>query len=422
MNSSASSRWRRLLDDTAFALSALPLVWLAFSAAVAGVTAGLSLAVLMIGIPVLVGTAFVCRGFAQLERQRIRRVGRAAAEACYLQPAPGDTWWRRQFVVLRDAQSWLDIAWCLLLAPITGTLAFCVVLTWWGAILGGATFWFWQRWLPEPQSGDTLASLLGLGEGRGPESLLNAGFAVLAVLTVVPVTHLVVSLHAGASRLMLDTRPELQAALREAIGQRTAAQGAEVEALRRLERDIHDGPQQRLVRLGMDLGRARRLVETDPQKARAILDDAVGQAQETVADLRSLSRGIAPPLLVDRGLPVALAELAARHPGPVELVVDLPRLAPAAETALYFTVSEALTNVAKHAEAAQVRVEVTRRGDEVWAVVTDDGRGGAHPGKGQGLSGLQQRLAGVGGTLGVESPVGGPTTLTARLAWAACVS
>lgn len=417
----ARGTWRRLLDDSGYALSGFVLAWVAFVVAVAGVSLGVSTLILVTGVPVLVFTLIACRGFAQVERVRLRRLGRPMAAGVYPRAAPEASWWQRQLTVLRDPQSWLDLVWALLVAPALATLAFCVVITWWAAVLGGATYWFWQRWIPA--SDGTLASLLGLGEGRGPEIVLNTAFGVLAVLTIVPVVRAVVGLQAAASQMLLGTRPALQAELTALHGQHDAAQQAEVDSLRRLERDLHDGPQQRLVRLSMDLGRARKLVASDPEKAQQVLDEALVQAQETVGDLRALSRGIAPPLLVDRGLTVALSELAARHPGHVQVQVDLPTgLSPAAETAIFFTVSEALTNVAKHARAEDVRIAVETRGDDLLVMVADDGIGGAHPGKGQGLVGLQQRVAGLGGRLEVDSPEGGPSVVCARLPLAACVS
>lgn len=412
---------QRLLHESTYALSGFPLAWLAFVVAITGVSLGVSTLIVLVGAPVLVFTLITCRGFAQVERVRLRRLGRPLATAVYPQAAPGASWWQRQLTVLRDPQSWLNLTWALLLAPVLATLTFCVVLTWWAAILSGATYWFWQQWLP---AGDeTLASMIGLGQGRGPEILINTALGVLAALTIVPVIRAVVALQAGVNQTVLGTRPGLQAELSALHGQHDAAQQAEVASLRRLERDLHDGPQQRLVRLSMDLGRAKKLVVSDPQKAQQVLEEALVQAQETVGDLRALSRGIAPPLLVDRGLAVALSELAARHPGHVHVQTDLPRgLTAAAETAIFFTVSEALTNVAKHARAEDVRVAVGPERDDLVVRVSDDGVGGAHLGKGQGLVGLQQRAAGLGGRLAVDSPAGGPTVVHVRLPLAACVS
>lgn len=166
----------------------------------------------------------------------------------------------------------------------------------------------------------------------------------------------------------------------------------------------------------MDLGRARRQVAGDPEQASATIESALEQARETLDELRALSRGIAPPLLVDRGLGVALDELVVRSAVPVTLVHDLPTgLSPHVETAVYFTVSEALTNVAKHSGADAADVRVVPDGTDLLVQVRDEGVGGAHPGKGQGLAGLVQRVAAVGGTLEVDSPAGGPTLVTARI-------
>jgi signal transduction histidine kinase len=191
---------------------------------------------------------------------------------------------------------------------------------------------------------------------------------------------------------------------------------AEAESLRRLERDIHDGPQQRLVRLTMDLGRAKRQVADDPARATKTLDAALAQARETVAELRSLSRGIAPPLLVDRGLAAALEEMLNQSSVPVTSRIDVPaQLPPHVETAVYFVVAEALTNVAKHSHASSAEVSVVLDGVELEVRVEDDGVGGAHPSKGLGLAGLRQRLAAVDGTLDVSSPDGAGTALVARI-------
>jgi len=198
--------------------------------------------------------------------------------------------------------------------------------------------------------------------------------------------------------------------------QKAAAVSAEATALRKLERDIHDGPQQRLVRLAMDLGRAEQMFATDPDAARATVAEALTQTRETLDELRALSRGIAPPILVDRGLQAALTALAGRCTVPVDL--DAPvieRLAPAVESTAYFVVAEALTNVAKHSHASEVQVGVERIATGLMVSVADDGVGGASLAKGHGLAGLDDRVCAAGGVLAVDSPVGGGTRLTAAL-------
>ena len=192
---------------------------------------------------------------------------------------------------------------------------------------------------------------------------------------------------------------------------------ADAAALRRLERDIHDGPQQRLVRLAMDLGRAQHHLASRPEAAQAALADAIAQTQETLDELRALSRGIAPPILADRGLPAALAALAARSTIPAEFDAGPldRRLDPAAETAAYFVIAEALANAAKHSHARRCVIGLRHghRTLRVW--LTDDGVGGAALVKGHGLRGLDHRLYAVGGRLTVTSPIGGPTTIAAEL-------
>jgi signal transduction histidine kinase len=167
----------------------------------------------------------------------------------------------------------------------------------------------------------------------------------------------------------------------------------------------------------MELGRAQHNLDSRPEAVREALADAIIQAQEALEELRALSRGIAPPILVDRGLGAAITALAGRSTIPVELDADPPaaRLDPALETAAYFVVAEALTNVAKHSQARGCVVGLRHGEGTLRAWVTDDGKGGAALGKGHGLQGLDDRVRAVGGRLRVTSPDGGPTTVTAEL-------
>jgi len=406
---------RRVLFESAYNLSAFPIALVAFIVVLVDLALGVGLLIFIGGILLISVGIMVARGFARFERIRLRgMLGREAATPRYVCAPSGAGFWRRSLTPLKDAQSWLDVVWALV-GLVTGTLAFAVTLAWWTATVTGLTYWFWQHWIPEgDESG--LADLLGLGEGRTTESLLNLALGVVLLLTLPWAVRLVTTIHASLAWVLLSSRAELQHEVARVEGGRDAARVAEAESMRRLERDIHDGPQQRLVRLTMDLGRAKKQVSDDPEKAAATIDEALAQARETVAELRSLSRGIAPPLLVDRGLAAALEEMLAQSVVPVESRIDVPaQLPPHVETAVYFVVAEALTNVAKHSAAASASVSVIDAGSQVEVRVEDDGIGGAHPAKGLGLAGLRQRLAAVDGTLEVVSPDGVGTTLVARI-------
>ncbi|HEY5419169.1 MAG TPA: sensor histidine kinase [Marmoricola sp.] len=409
--------WRRLLRDTGYTLTAFPIALVAFVVAVVGLSLGAATLVIGVGFVVLAGTLVVLRGFAHLERLRLRSVrGRTSPVPSYAVARAGDSTVRRLFTPLRDAQSWLDLLWGVL-GFATGTTAFAVTVAWWAGSFGGITYWFWQRWLPVDDGTETLASMIGLGVGREPEIWLNLGLGLAGLLLLPVVVRLMATMHASLSWVLLCSRAELQRDVRHAEGGREAARIAEADSLRRLERDIHDGPQQRLVRLQMDLGRAGKQLDQDPRQAKLTIDAAMQQARDTVAELRSLSRGIAPPVLVDRGLVAALQEAFARAPFPVHATIDVPGpLPPHVETTVYFVVSEALTNVAKHSGAGRVEVGVVQVGRRLRVAVTDDGAGGAQVGKGHGLAGLEQRVRAADGTLEITSPAGGPTSLRADLA------
>jgi signal transduction histidine kinase len=407
---------QRVLRETGYNLSAFLLAVPAFVLAVTGLAVGLGTLVLVVGVPLLALTAYVARGFAHVERLRVRSLlGRPAPTPVYLSVDPRAGLLSRVTTPLRDPQSWLDVVWSVV-GLVTGTIAFAVTVGWYAGAAGGLTYWWWQRYIDFGAQSETLAQILGFGSGRGPESVLNLVLGLLALVTLPAVVRLASLLHGSTATVVLSSRAELQHEVSRAQAGRATARVAEASSLRRLERDIHDGPQQRLVRLSMDIGRARRQLDTDPAAAREILDGALRQTQDTVAELRSLSRGIAPPVLVDRGLVAALDEVVNRSPVPVHssvrLAGDLP---PHVETTVYFVVSEALTNVAKHAGAGRVDVLVSdaEQPGEVVVRVTDDGHGGAHPSKGLGLAGLDQRVRATDGTLTVGSPPGGPTVVEA---------
>jgi signal transduction histidine kinase len=246
------------------------------------------------------------------------------------------------------------------------------------------------------------------------------------LLTLPFITHGLTWIHHAIARGMLSAfrSEELQVQMADLSASRSAAVAAEGTALRRLERDIHDGPQQRLVRLQMDLASAERQLEKDPDAARALIAEARAQSKEALEELRALSRGFAPPILLDRGLVAALESLAVRSPLPTHVESLLPSelvLPPELERNAYFIAAEALTNVAKHAQArnAWVRLELRRipATDAVWldVVVTDDGVGGASAVVGHGLAGIEERLRGLGGGVEVVSPAGGPTHVISHL-------
>ncbi|CAI9403860.1 hypothetical protein HIDPHFAB_04066 [Nocardioides sp. T2.26MG-1] len=411
---------RRVLLDTGYSVSAFPVALAAFVLVVVDLALGIGLSVLIGGVLVLSLGVLIARGVARLERIRIQAMlGREATTPAYLRARPDDGFWRRQLTPLRDPQSWLDVVWSLV-GLVTGTIAFALTVAWWAAAGAGLTYWFWLRFLPEREPGDhELAYYLGLGDSDTAASLVQLALGIVALVTLPWVVRFAALLHSSLATVLLSSRAELQQEVARVEGGRDAARMAEAESLRRLERDIHDGPQQRLVRLTMDLGRAKRQMDQDPERAASTIDEALSQARETVAELRSLSRGIAPPLLVDRGLAAALEEMLAQSVVPVESRIDVPpQLPPHVETAVYFVVAEALTNVAKHSGAASASVSVTADGTQggwVEVRVEDDGVGGAHPAKGLGLAGLRQRLTAVDGTLEVSSPEGGPTVLLARI-------
>jgi signal transduction histidine kinase len=412
---------RQALVDSGYLLIGLPVAVAGFVVMVAGMASGVG-GIIVIGPPVLAGTLLAARGFADLERRRIAPVLRTRINRPVYRSAPaGAGRLRRMLNPVTDGRSWLDALHAFLVFPVS-VPAFVVTVVWWCAGVGGVTYPAYDWALPHPPESHELPEILGLGRSAAVREQLYFVLGVVFLVTLPLVVRGCALARASLGRVLLSDvaglRERLEAETATAQARTAAAVSAEASALRRLERDIHDGPQQRLVRLAMDLGRARQHLETDPEVARQAVTEALTQARETLDELRALSRGIAPPILADRGLAAAAAALAGRCTVPVDLAApDIGRLDPAVENSAYFVIAESLTNVAKHSHATECRVRLDRLGDRLLVSISDDGIGGAHLAKGHGLTGLADRAQAIGGTLAVHSPVGGPTTITAELPW-----
>ncbi|MEM9562792.1 MAG: sensor domain-containing protein [Actinomycetota bacterium] len=408
---------RRLLGRTVYLLAGFPLGIASFVVVVVGLSAGLGTLITFLGLPILFVTIQAARMLAAGERGLLSSLlGRDVPPTVYLRAAADDTPVRRLVQPLKDPQSRRDVVHGLVTFPVS-VLGFVVAVVWWTVALGGTTWYAWGWMLPQGPDSEDLPELLGLGESYLVRAGFYSAFGLLAAVTLPLAITGAASLRSVLADALLVGPTRHRRQVDTLVEGRAAARAAEDSALRRLERDIHDGPQQRLVRLSMDLGRAKQKVGDDAPELAAAIDEARQQTQETLDELRALSRGIAPPILADRGLTSALEELAVRSAIPtgcrVELVDD--RLPAHVETAAYFVVAEALANAAKHSGATMATV-VALQADGVLTVdVTDDGAGGAHPAKGHGLAGLDQRVRAVDGRLTITSPPGGPTTVAAEV-------
>jgi signal transduction histidine kinase len=364
--------------------------------------------VFLVGIPMLAGTLWVSLWMAYPERGRFAVMLGTGIPA---PPLPGSGGWlRRLWATLSSGAAWRTILYGLIRFPLS-TLQFVLVTVVWSLalVLITAPAYNWAL----PDGGAHIAGHLI----RYPGALITGVLAGLVLLLAAPaLTRWMAAGDAAVARALLGSgREELTARIGELETSRAKVMDAAEAERMRIERDLHDGAQQRLVSLAMDLGRAKAKFGTDPEAAAAIVGEAHEQAKEALAELRNLVRGVHPPVLSDRGLDAALSGLAALSPVPVTVSVELPSRPPAAiEAIAYFVVAEALTNIAKHAHAHHARVLVVGVGDQLSVEITDDGVGGADP-AGQGLSGLAARVAGVDGQFRVTSPPGGPTTLEVTL-------
>ena len=392
--------------DLAYVVLTLATAILAFGVAVAGFSVAVSLAVLIIGIPVVIAVAYVFRGVANMQRALS---GWALGERIPAMYRPREKGARIVIGTLTDPQTWRDFAW-LLFDSTVGFVIGVVGVSVWGTTIGSLVLPAW--WWAMPSD----AMYLWMSPGTTVEAFVGVGIGLVALPLAIAMTRGFALGHATVAKRLLG--PGSRARVEELTESRAGAVDAAHEELQRIERDLHDGAQARLVALAMELGMAERKIAEDPEGGRELVGEAREEALRALGELRELVRGIGPSILRDRGLEAAIGSLVAGRSLPVDVRVEVgdPRPTDTVEAAAYFVVAESLANAAKHSDASRVSVRVWR--DAAGRLVvecSDDGRGGADMGHGSGLSGLAKRVAALDGTLALTSPAGGPTTVRAEI-------
>ena len=391
----------------------LPVGTATFVVIVTLLATSLGLAVVApLAVPVI-WLLFAAAGWlGRLERSRLAALLDLDLADPYPPPAAAG-WWGRFVERLKSPARWKEIAYLLILFPL-GLFTVVVAAGVWSGGLALLALPAYVASLPESEAN------FGLFEVGGPLAALPLAIVGLSLLVSAPwAVRALASLDRWVAASLLRPRAsvaQLSARLTKVEASRAAAVDAGEAERRRIERDLHDGAQQRLVALAMDLGQARTQLDSNPEEVARLVIEAHEEAKRALTDLRDLVRGIHPAILEDRGLDAALSAVVARCPVPVNLSVSLAARPPAAvESTAYFVVSEALVNVARHSRATRATVSIAGSGNRLVIEVTDNGVGGADAALGTGLAGLGERVEAVGGWLRVISPTGGPTTILAEL-------
>jgi signal transduction histidine kinase len=393
---------------------AAPLAWLRerVTACARGVALGaLAIAGGLLLHPVLLVLALVpIPGIGPVARQLTDLTRRLCGEWCGVpiaspyRPEPAGagedglpTWRQRRRWVMDDPATWRDVAW-ILLNP------------WLGAVLAGGS------------AAAIVYGIFGMALPHGSTQLAGVIshplYGILLAVSGFVAAPWLLRGYGEFTRSLLGPTRHAQLARRVSHLAQTRSDAIDTGAaeMRRVERDLHDGAQARLVALGMTLDAAGQLIDINPAAAQALLTEARDNSVKALAELRDLVRGIHPPVLADRGLADAVRALALDSPLQVRVTNELPGRAPApVESAAYFAVSELLANVAKHADARRMWIDIRHDGGVLRIGVTDDGCGGADPAGGTGLSGIERRLAAFDGVLAVSSPPGGPTVVNMEI-------
>jgi signal transduction histidine kinase len=356
------------LRMTGYAVLQLPLAVLALGLFIVDVVASV-LAVIVVGLPILMGSMPLTRWVANLHRRWAATVLGSPVPSPY-RSVEGVGRMEGLRTMAADPMTWRDLGWLLIALPLALTTSLVVMILF-VPVVTGIAWWF------------------GVGPIMAARSRIDRWF------------------------LAVGTTERLEQRVEALTETRNESLDHAASELRRIERDLHDGAQARLAGLGMTLGMAAELLERDPEGARKMLTEARQTSSAALGDLRDVVHGIHPPVLADRGLKSAIEALALDLAVPVEVTGASPEgLGAPIESAAYFTVAECLANIAKHAGATRAWVELSHPPGLLTVVVGDDGRGGADPSSGTGMRGVARRLAAFDGTMRVSSPAGGPTLVT----------
>ena len=397
----------RILSDGLFMLTSFPIGLLWFLVAIIGFVVGGALSFLGVGLLILAWTFALLLWGAQLERARLRIFLNVNVGSPHHWSATSGNVVKRAWQYIRNPQVWRDIVYLLILFPL-GILEISLVLFPVDFLLAPFTWTLGDGSVP--------------GFGWNVDTAGEAGLAfIVGLILIVPFSILInlgAVLHGQLGLLLLGTSNE--EFLTERVEELTESRSAVMRAMhmerRRIERDLHDGAQQRLVSLAMDLGRAREKMDADPEGVRKILDESHEQAKQVLTEMRELVRGIHPAVLTDRGLDAAISAIAGRSPIPVQVDIRLrERLPEEVEGTAYFVVVESLTNIAKHSEATAARVAIMRDGNWLRITIEDNGRGGATLEHGSGMSGLRDRIAALDGSFAFTSPEGRGTRISVEI-------
>jgi signal transduction histidine kinase len=417
--------WR----EVAYCLASVALGFPGFVLTVVLLAAGGLLTVSLVGtVPGLLILVMALRLARWLGSAHCRLGGWLLGEHIPVPPQarPGHGILGRIDAALRDPAGWRGVSYVLLRLPVAAA-SFYLLVAFWFTGLANLIFPLWWAWPGQGAAGPTPVTTALQYVGIHQTFYVSNWLVAFLVIPIGVVTLLIAPWPTRAivtADRWLITRllrqGGLSARVRDLELTRAHAVDDSAATLRRVERDLHDGAQARLVALAMGLGMAREKLgqgasEDDVARARLLVDTAHQGAKEAIAELRDLARGIHPPVL-DSGLPEALSALAARSAVPVALTTSIPqRPTPAIEAIAYFCAAELLANAAKHSAAAEVTIDAAEQGGVLRLRVLDDGRGGADPGRGSGLAGLRQRVRTVDGRMSVDSPQGGPTLVTVEL-------
>jgi signal transduction histidine kinase len=380
------------------------------AAALGQLVSGLGTAVLapfvLLWLVLAPGGVRVLHALAGMERVRLARWGPEV-----IAPAPPPTRLRAAFADPTTRRELLWLVRHLAVGLPLGLLGFVLPVL----AVRDAAFPLYWRLTPK----DATATSIGVGVAHSwPDALAVCLLGVGWIAIMLGLTPGMARLQASPGRRLLSAGPDADLSLRvaELTATRAAALDAHATELRRIERSLHDGTQNRIVTVTVLLGAARRMVARDPAGADELLERAQSAAEQALAELRTVSRSILPPVLADRGLAGALTGLAAESAVPCTVDVEMPRrCAASVEATAYFVAAEALTNIAKHSGASRATITVRAPGARLLLRVTDDGLGGADEERGSGLTGIRHRVAAHDGTLTLTSPPGGPTVLEVDL-------